>query len=167
MFLIIYVNHDIIRTKVHFYKTFRAFGGLLKSLQCLNSKFGGNSMLTVTSLESVLIDFPDNQKILDRLFGPDGSGFGSCWFEVVQKNFSSLIEELTDSTDEEEKFLRQQCMIAREIIAFAQNSGSEPHMVYQDDNTLVFQFAFEEAEHAFLFQSTLRDYVQEATGLQL
>lgn len=124
-------------------------------------------MLIVTNLESVLIDFPDNLEIFERLFGPDGSDFFPGWFDVVQNNLSSLIEELTTCTDEDGKFLRQQCMIAKEIIAFAKNSDCEPITVYHGGDILEFQFAFEDAQHAFLFQSTLRDYVREATGLQL
>ena len=125
-------------------------------------------MFAVTSLESVCINFPDSLDTLERLFGPDGE-VSPNWFEITLESLSTLIEDIRDSTDESKRFLHQQCLIARAIITFAKSSSGELHMLCYDcvKELLEFQFAFEEARHAFLFRSDVRDYVQASTGLQL
>lgn len=154
--------------RFNLYKTFRTFGGLKKP-PMFEFEFGGKNMLFETNLlESVLIDFTDSESVLERLFGPDGDVIPLNWSDATSSNLTALIEELRGgSADEKEQFLMQQCMIAKAIIAFATKCEGELYLVHQFGPVLELQFSFQCSNNGLRFSNTVRDAVEEATGLQI
>jgi len=117
------------------------------------------------SVVSITIDFADSEH-LERILGPNTENTPD-FEENIIINLSCFICESHGSTNDAEIYLRQQCLIARSIIAFAQATNRCTMHLYSHEEKLNFLFSFRDEETASIFRTNLREFVWIITGVQI